>query len=115
MPTSGAIIENENGWVHNNLYVVGWAKRGSSGTIPTNGPDSRNVVELVAENLKKHPSADEKAGSKAIKKLLSDRNIRFVSVSDVEKIAEAEINNASQGHPWEKFPSIEGMLQALET
>ena len=39
LPLSGATIENVNGWIRDNLYVVGWAKRGSNGTIPTNGPD----------------------------------------------------------------------------
>jgi len=45
-------IANIAGHVENNLYVVGWAKRGSVGVIGTNKSDSKDVVDLIINNLK---------------------------------------------------------------
>jgi ferredoxin--NADP+ reductase len=108
----GAILDNTNGWIEDNVYVVGWAKRGSNGTIPTNGPDSRAVIELLSDTLKNMSNAN-KGGYDSISKLLEARNIRTVSINDMKKIQAAEINNARKNHPWEKFTKIESMLEAL--
>jgi ferredoxin--NADP+ reductase len=114
LPLNGATIDNVYGRVRDNIYVVGWAKRGPSGTIPTNGPDSRSVVELLTEDLAKAGVQLGKPGGVAIDNLLSARNIRVVSVGDVDKIRDAEIANAVDNHPWEKFTSIDSMLAALD-
>jgi ferredoxin--NADP+ reductase len=45
-------IRNTAGHVENNLYVAGWAKRGSNGVIGTNKSDARDVVEILIKNLK---------------------------------------------------------------
>jgi ferredoxin--NADP+ reductase len=100
--------------VRDNLYVVGWAKRGSSGTIPTNGPDSRNVIDLLTDNLSKGGSNKLKPGGQATDNLLSARNVHVVSTADVERIKDAEISNATKNHPWEKFTSIKEMLAVLD-
>jgi ferredoxin--NADP+ reductase len=44
-------VVNENGYVSDNLYVVGWAKRGPSGVIGTNKSDSSEVVKLLLAKL----------------------------------------------------------------
>ena len=51
-------ISNIAGHVEHNVYVVGWAKRGSTGVIGTNKSDSTDVVDLIIENLKE-PKASE--------------------------------------------------------
>ncbi len=114
LPLNGATIDNVYGRVRDNNYVVGWAKRGSSGTIPTNGPDSRSVVDLMTADLKKTGVELGKPGGNAIDKLLSARNIRVVSFEDVAKISAAETANAVDGHPWEKFARIDDMLAVLD-
>ena len=114
IPLDGVSINNTRGWVRDNLYVVGWAKRGSSGTIPTNGPDSRNVIDLLTDNLNRGGTNKLKPGGEATDKLLSVRNVRVVSASDVERIKDAEIANATKNHPWEKFISIKEMLAVLD-
>jgi NADPH-dependent glutamate synthase beta subunit-like oxidoreductase len=114
LPLNGAVIDNVYGRVRDNIYVVGWAKRGSSGTIPTNGPDSRSVIDLLTEDLNKEGVSLGKPGGNAIDNLLASRNVRVVSVEDVEKIRDAETANAVDGHPWEKFTSVEDMLAALD-
>ena len=45
-------ITNIAGHVEHNVYVVGWAKRGPTGVIGTNKSDSKDVVDLIIENLK---------------------------------------------------------------
>ena len=114
LPLDGVTINNTQGWVRDNLYVVGWAKRGSSGTIPTNGPDSRNVIDLLTDNLNKNGFNTPKPGGEAVDKLLSIRNVRVVSVADVERIKDAETANAAKDRPWEKFTSIKEMLAVLD-
>ena len=114
LPLDGVTIDNTDGWVRDNLYVVGWAKRGSSGTIPTNGPDSRNVIDILSENLNKNGTHTPRPGGKATDKLLSTRDVRVISINDVEKIKDAETANAAADHPWEKFTSIKDMLAVLD-
>jgi ferredoxin--NADP+ reductase len=114
LPLNGATIENEAGRVNDNVYVVGWAKRGPSGTIPTNGPDSRGVVDLLTEDLNKAGVEIGRPGGTAIDALLSSRDIRTVSFNEVLKIRDAEIARAVDGHPWEKFTRISEMLAVLD-
>jgi len=114
LPLSGATIDNVYGRVRDNIYVVGWAKRGSSGTIPTNGPDSRSVVELLTEDVKNGTIELGKPGGSAIDTLLSSRNIRVVTRDDVNTIRATEVANAVDGHPWEKFTRIDDMLATLD-
>lgn len=114
LPLSGATIENVYGRVRDNIYVVGWAKRGSTGTIPTNGPDSRSVVELLTEDVKNGVIETGRPGGSAIDNLLSARNVRVVSHDDVSTIRAAEAANAIDGHPWEKFTGIDDMLAVLD-
>jgi len=55
-PLSGISYEkgkvlNSDGRVKDNLYVVGWAKRGPSGVIGTNKSDAAGVIELLISTL----------------------------------------------------------------
>jgi ferredoxin--NADP+ reductase len=54
----GKVI-NTDGRVEDNVYVVGWAKRGPSGVIGTNKSDSSDVMKLLAEDLKSPKSAGD--------------------------------------------------------
>ena len=47
---NGKVVNNE-GHVKDNLYVVGWAKRGPSGVIGTNKSDAAAVVEKLVSQL----------------------------------------------------------------
>ena len=44
-------VKNADGHVKDNLYVVGWAKRGPSGVIGTNKSDAADVMKLLVEQL----------------------------------------------------------------
>ena len=49
-PANG-VFPNENGKVKERLYVVGWAKRGPSGTIPTNRSEAQQVAQKMAQEI----------------------------------------------------------------
>ena len=107
---NGGQVANENGLVKDNLYVVGWAKRGPTGTIPTNGPDSREVADVISQRV----TASGKGGGEAVRALLAGRNARIVSFAEWMKVAEAETAQATGGHPRERFPTVEEMLAVLD-
>ncbi len=52
VPYENGKVVNTDGRVKENLYVVGWAKRGPSGVIGTNKSDAAAVVELLVSDLK---------------------------------------------------------------
>ena len=47
VPYENGKVVNTGGRVKENLYVVGWAKRGPTGVIGTNKSDAAGVVELI--------------------------------------------------------------------
>jgi ferredoxin--NADP+ reductase len=79
---NGKVVNND-GRVKDNLYVVGWAKRGPSGVIGTNKSDSAAVIELLISDLKSPKSAGD------ISELLTHQVV--VSQSHWQKINEAEV------------------------
>jgi ferredoxin--NADP+ reductase len=52
IPYERGKVVNIDGRVGDNVYVVGWAKRGPSGVIGTNKSDSTDVMKLLVEDLK---------------------------------------------------------------
>ena len=90
-------VVNENGFVADNLYVVGWAKRGPSGVIGTNKSDSSEVVKLLIENL---PTAAKKNSD--ISKTLA--NHKVITQSGWQKINQAEVEQGELvGRPRRKL------------
>jgi ferredoxin--NADP+ reductase len=53
VPYENGKVVNSDGRVKDNLYVVGWAKRGPSGVIGTNKSDAAAVIELLVSDLEK--------------------------------------------------------------
>jgi ferredoxin--NADP+ reductase len=52
VPYENGKVVNIDGRVKENMYVVGWAKRGPSGVIGTNKSDAAGVMELLVSDLK---------------------------------------------------------------
>jgi ferredoxin--NADP+ reductase len=52
IPYEKGKVVNTDGRVKENVYVVGWAKRGPSGVIGTNKSDAADVMKLLVEDLK---------------------------------------------------------------
>jgi ferredoxin--NADP+ reductase len=51
IPYEKGKVVNTEGRVTDNVYVVGWAKRGPSGVIGTNKSDAADVMKLLVEDL----------------------------------------------------------------
>jgi ferredoxin--NADP+ reductase len=51
IPYEKGKVVNTDGRVSENVYVVGWAKRGPSGVIGTNKSDAADVMKLLIEDL----------------------------------------------------------------
>jgi ferredoxin--NADP+ reductase len=51
IPYERGKVVNTEGYVAENLYVVGWAKRGPSGVIGTNKSDAADVMKLLVSQL----------------------------------------------------------------
>jgi ferredoxin--NADP+ reductase len=51
IPYENGKVVNSDGYVTENLYVVGWAKRGPSGVIGTNKSDAADVMKLLVGSL----------------------------------------------------------------
>ena len=83
VPYENGKVVNNDGRVHENLYVVGWAKRGPSGVIGTNKSDAAAVIELLVSDLKSPKNAGDVAD------LLTHQVV--VSQEHWQKINEAEV------------------------
>ena len=59
VPYEKGKVVNTDGRVHENVYVVGWAKRGPSGVIGTNKSDAADVMKLLVDDLTTPKSAGD--------------------------------------------------------
>jgi ferredoxin--NADP+ reductase len=81
VPYANGKVVNTDGRVKENLYVVGWAKRGPSGVIGTNKSDAATVIELIVSDLKAPKNACD------ISQLLTSQAV-------IDQIAWQKINEA---------------------
>lgn len=101
---------NQEGRIAPGLYCVGWARRGPTGTIGTNRPDGFAIVEKIAEDI---GEGSGKAGRPGFDALADSRGVDYVKFTDWQKINEAEIANAREGSPREKFVAVEHMIDVV--
>lgn len=105
---AGRVMENDK--VLPGLYAAGWIKRGPSGVIGTNKPDSAETVQSLRADISNltpcpqpHPNA--------VSEFFLKKGVRFVSFSDWKKIDAAEMERGKPfGKPREKFIKAEEML-----
>lgn len=83
VPYENGKVVNADGRVQDNLYVVGWAKRGPSGVIGTNKSDAASVIELLVSDLQTPKNAGD------ISELLTHQVV--VTQSHWQQINEAEV------------------------
>ena len=98
IPYERGKVVNTDGRVSENVYVVGWAKRGPSGVIGTNKSDAADVMKLLVEDLKSPKDAVD------ITELLGDAVV--VSQSHWEAINAAEIA-AGEPHGKPRIKSVD--------
>jgi ferredoxin--NADP+ reductase len=94
-------------------YVVGWAKRGPTGVIGTNKPDSAETVQRMLEDIPSLPPAAEPDPA-AIDALLEERKLHFVTIDHWHMLDQIEMmTGAARGKPRVKFIRVQDMLEAL--
>ncbi len=100
---------NEEGLIRGNLYCVGWARRGPTGTIGTNRPDGYEIAEKITAAL---AVPSQREGGAGLDRLLQQRGADIVSFADWQRIEAAETARAREGAPREKFIAVADMLVA---
>jgi ferredoxin--NADP+ reductase len=100
VPYENGKVVNNDGRVKDNLYVVGWAKRGPSGVIGTNKSDAAAVIALLVEDLKNPKSGGD------VSELLTHQVV--VSQDHWQKINEAEV---AAGEPKGK-PRVKSVVRS---
>lgn len=95
------------------LYAAGWIKRGPSGIIGTNRPDSIETVAALLSDLKLL-DGQPRPGFAGVRPALAQRGVRAVSFADWLAIDQAERQaGAQRGKPREKFVRLRDMLGVL--
>ncbi len=106
----GRVFDGEK--VVNGLYASGWIKRGPSGVIGTNKPDSVATVQALLADVGSLSSC-AMPDQNAFIQFLNEKQIKFVNFIDWKKIDAAEIERGKPlGKPREKFVKVDEMLAA---
>lgn len=114
LPLERGHVAHDDGRVRGlpGAYVVGWAKRGPTGVIPTNRADSLALVKVVIDDLATAP-ASQKAGPAGLDALLAARGTHVIDTAAWQRIEAAE-NTAGQaeGRPRVKLGAWRLLEQA---
>ena len=103
-------LRNEDGRIEPGLYVTGWAKRGPSGTIPTN----RAEAQVLAKKILSECAGSEKPGTGALGALLRSRAASHVDYGAWRRIDASEIARADASRTRRKWRSLDELLSAAK-
>ena len=78
----GKVLNNE-GRVKENLYVVGWAKRGPSGVIGTNKSDAAAVIELLISDLQAPKNSGDINDLIGVHKVITQTDWEAINTAEV--------------------------------
>ncbi len=112
----GRVIDTHSQLPQAGEYVVGWIKRGPSGIIGTNKPDSVATVNAMMtdarEGLVNQPPQPTRA---AVEAFIGARQPDIVSFPDWRLLDQAEVaNGAAVGRPRLKFSRVADMIAAIK-
>jgi ferredoxin--NADP+ reductase len=103
IPYERGKVVNVDGYISENLFVVGWAKRGPSGVIGTNKSDAADVMKLLVSKL------DEPKNAGDITEIITHNKV--VTQMHWEQINAAEVAAGEPlGKPRKKAVSREELL-----
>jgi ferredoxin--NADP+ reductase len=114
--TEGRVVNPDSGEPVTGVYTAGWIKRGPSGVIGTNKPDSVETVNCMLEDLQSGKViSPEQPDPDAARGFIQDRQPQFVSYDDWHQLDEIEVSRGeASGRPRVKFTGIDEMLKALD-
>jgi ferredoxin--NADP+ reductase len=112
----GRVIDPEAHTTRAGEYAVGWIKRGPSGIIGTNKPDSQetaaNLLEDATEGKVNTPAEPSAAAFDAF---IRQQQPRVVTFADWQRLDAVETaNGEAAGRPRVKFSNVEDMLGIIE-
>jgi ferredoxin/flavodoxin---NADP+ reductase len=114
VPNDEGRITDESGTILENMYVVGWAKRGPSGLIGTNRADSQATVAKMVEDARDQP-APQRPSSEQASAFLSSKTARAVTWADWKRLDQLEREaGEAEGQIRRKFTSVDAMIEALD-
>ena len=105
-PVNG-VFASDAGRIEDGLYVTGWAKRGPSGTIPTNRTEAQQVAQKIAADL---AELSPKAAPDLTKKLQT-QGAAWVDYAGWKRIEAAELAGACDQRCRLKLLNSEEMLR----
>lgn len=110
---AGRVLDPDSGNPLPREYVVGWAKRGPSGLIGTNKPDSQATVDKMLEDLPTLAPAEDR-GPAPVVDLLRDRGVAYVDFDDWRCLDRLETaRGKAAGRPRVKLCAVAEMLEAI--
>lgn len=112
---AGRVVHPNTGEVVAGEYVVGWAKRGPTGLIGNNKPDSAATVASMLEDLPAQEGInDEYRDPSKVEALLRERHIDYVTYQDWKILDQYEVAcGAQQGCPRIKVTTVPEMMAII--
>ena len=83
IPYEKGKVLNIDGRVSENLYVVGWAKRGPSGVIGTNKSDAADVMNLLVADMKEPKPSVDLASLITTNKVISQTHWESINAAEI--------------------------------
>jgi len=111
----GRVIDLETGEHRGGEYVVGWAKRGPTGLIGTNSPDSKATVALMlADAAEQSATALAANDLDAIPDLLRARDVDYASYADWQRLDRYEVEcGQAKGKVRDKLTDVGEMMSVI--
>jgi len=103
------LLANSDGLIAAGLYVMGWAKRGPSGTIPTNRTEAKAVADRLLADFAQ-AATPPKPGAAALDAWLHEHGRDVIDFAAWKQIEAAEIAAARPGAPREKLARWSDLL-----
>ncbi len=110
----GRLLENASGSVIRGQYVVGWAKRGPTGLIGTNGPDAEETVARMLEDVASAATDRQPKSRDSILAVLTAKGVDFVTFEDWTRLDAEEVRRGeATGKIREKLTSVDAMMTTI--
>jgi ferredoxin--NADP+ reductase len=112
---AGQVVHPNTGEVVVGEYVAGWAKRGPTGRIGNNKPDSASTVEAMVADLPTLKGIrDDHRDPARVEAALRHRGIHYTTYQDWLALDGHEVAlGASQGRPRVKVTTVPEMLEVI--
>jgi ferredoxin--NADP+ reductase len=109
LSVDGNHFKNSDGFVEDNLYVVGWAKRGPTGVIGTNKSDAAEVAKKIVSELSLRTPKEDLDVNEVVK------DLNFLNLDKWRMINQHEINlGLESGRPRVKLTKIKDIMVLIK-